>query len=188
MKKLILLIILLSFSLSSFSQRNNEDWFLSVGFNTINHLGSRSPIYHPGDWVANFPISAALEFSWSDDFSVEPSITFNTFSEGDDIDGRILKKNYNYLSLDTHLKYNFAQYIFPREDWLQLYANAGFGFFNIDKSNISANFGAGALFWLNRFRTFGIRAQIIGKFAFNHKDSGIDNNHYQYHLQAVFKL
>ena len=188
MKKLILLLILLSFSLSSFSQRNDREWFLSVGLNTVNHLGSRSPIYHPGDWVANFPISAAVEFNWSEKFAIEQSITFNAFNEGDDIDGRILKEDYSYISLDTHVKYYFGEHIFPREDWLELYANAGLGFFSIDETNISANFGGGALFWLNRDRSFGIRAQIIGKFAFNHADSGIDNNHYQYHLQAVFKL
>ena len=100
----------------------------------------------------------------------------------------ILKEDYNYLSLDTHVKYYFGQHIFPRTDWIDFYANAGIGFFHIDETNISANLGGGVLVWLNDSRTFGLRAQTIGKFAFNHPDSGFDNNHYQYHLQAVFKL
>lgn len=188
MKKLILIVTLVAFSLSSFAQRNDNDWFLSIGLNSINSLGSQSPIYHPGDWATQFPISAAVEFNWTDNFAIEQSITFNGFTEDDEIDGADLKKDYNYLSLDTHVKYYFGEHIFPRTDWIDLYANAGLGFFHIDETNISANLGGGVLFWLNRNRSFGIRAQVIGKFAFNHKDSGIDNNHYQTHLQAIFKL
>ncbi len=189
MKKLILIVTLVAFSLSSFAQRNNDEWFLSVGFNTVNHLGSRSPIYHPGDWAGKFPISAAIELSWSDNFAIEQSITLNGFREGGEIDGVILEKDYSYISFDTHVKYYFGQeHLFPRTDWIDLYVNAGLGFFSIDETNISANLGGGVLFWLNDNRSFGIRAQVIGKFAFNHAESGLDNNHYQYHLQAVFKL
>ena len=186
MKRFVLIVTLLAFSVSSFAQRNAEDWYLSVGFNVINHLGSRSPIYHPGDWVSKFPISAAAEYSWTEKFAIEQSITINGYRKGDDIDGRILKEDYGYLSFDTHVKYYFLDDIFRRRraDWFELYANAGLGFFSIDETNISANLGGGVLFWLNDKRNFGIRAQIIGKFAFNHSESGLDNNHYQYHLQA----
>jgi hypothetical protein len=189
MKKLILLLTLAAFSVSSFSQtRNNDEWFLSFGVNAINSLGSRSPIYHPEDWSFQFPISAAAEYKWNNDFSVEQAITFNGFTESNEIDGADLKDDYNYLSFDTHLKYYFGKHIFPNTDWLDFYANAGVGFFHIDKTNISANLGGGVLFWLNQSKSFGLRAQTIGKFAFNHPDSGFDNNHFQYHLQAIFKL
>ncbi|MBC3845186.1 hypothetical protein H8K90_02230 [Winogradskyella echinorum] len=189
MKKLVLILTLVAFSLSSYAQRNNKDWLLSIGLNSVNSLGSRSPIFHPERWVNQFPLSAAVEFNWSDDFAVEQSLTFNGFTEDDEIDGADLKKDYNYISLDTHVKYYFGKYIFSRRvDWIDLYVNGGLGFFHIDETNISANLGGGVLFWLNKTRTFGLRTQVIGKFAFNHKDSGLDNNHYQYHLQAVFKL
>lgn len=188
MKKIILIVTLVAFSISSFAQRNNNEWLLSVGLNSVNSLGSRSPIFHPEDWATQFPISAAIELNWSDDFAIEQSITFNGFTEDDEIDGADLKKDYNYLSFDTHVKYYFGKYLFPRTYWIDFYANAGLGFFHIDETNISANLGGGVLFWLNRDRTFGLRTHVIGKFAFNHKDSGLDNNHFQYHLQAVFKL
>ena len=189
MKKLILIVTLVAFSMSSFAQRNNNEWLLSVGLNAINSLGSRSPIYHPEDWSFQFPISAAVEINWGRDLSIEQSITFNGFTSEDRIDSpNNLKEEFNYLSLDTHAKYYFGKYIFPRTNWIDFYANAGLGFFHIDETNISANFGGGVLFWLNDSRSFGIRAQTIGKFAFNHPESGFDNNHFQYHLQAVFKL
>lgn len=188
MKKVFLIALFVSFSISSFAQRGEKDWYLNFGVNAINSLGSQSPIYHPSDWSFQFPISAAVEFNWSEIISIEQSITFNGFTSEHTIDHADLKEDYNYLSLDTHVKYYFGQHIFPRTDWIEIYANAGIGFFHIDETNISANLGGGVLVWLNSSRTFGLRAQTIGKFAFNHPDSGYDNNHYQYHLQAVFKL
>jgi len=188
MKRLILIVVLITFSFSSYAQRNNNEWLLSFGLNSVNSLGSQSPIFHPEDWIKKFPISAAIEVKWTEDFAIEQSITFNGFNEDDTIDNADLKQDYSYISFDTHLKYYFGKHIFPRTDWIDFYANAGLGFFKIDGSNISANLGGGVLFWLNQSRSFGIRTQVIGKFAFNHKDSGLDNNHYQYHLQAIFKL
>ncbi|NRD21347.1 outer membrane beta-barrel protein [Winogradskyella eckloniae] len=191
MKKIFLIVLIASFSLSSFAQRDSNEWFLSIGVNAINSLGSKNPIYHPEDWTFEFPISAAVEFNWSEDFSIEQSITFNGFAESSKIDVvpfGPLPKDYNYVSLDTHLKYYFRRHILPDTDWVDFYANAGIGFFHIDETNISANLGGGVLFWLNKNRSFGLRAQTIAKFAFNHKESGFDNNHYQYHLQAIFKL
>ncbi|WP_225035074.1 outer membrane beta-barrel protein [Winogradskyella sp. SM1960] len=191
MKKLFLVALLVAFSLSAFAQRNSRasnDWYLSIGVNAINSLGSQSPIYHPEDWMFKFPISAAAEYNWSEQFAIEQSITFNGFNEGDVIDGAVLTKDYNYLSFDTHVKYYFGQLIFPNANWLEIHANAGIGFFNIEETNVSANLGGGFLFWLNTNRTFGLRAQTTAKFALNHSESGFDNNHWQYHLQAVFKL
>lgn len=192
MKKLILLGLLVSFSLSSLAQRNAKDWYLSVGVNAINTLGSKSPIYHPEDWSYQTPISAAVEFNWTKNFAIEQSITFNGFTDKDQIDvfhaEEELDKDYNYLSFDTHVKYYFGRHIFPNAEWLNFYANAGVGFFHIDETNISANIGGGALVWLNSSRSFGLRGQIISKFALDHSESYIDNNHYQYHLQVIFKL
>ena len=191
MKKVFLIALFVSFSISSFAQRGEKDWYINFGVNAINSLGSQSPIYHPEDWSFQNPISAAVEFNWTEKFAIEQSITFNGFTTENRIDSDYnnLKEDYNYLSLDTHVKYYFGEHIFgDRLDWLELYVNGGIGFFHIDETNMSANLGGGVLVWLNDSRTFGIRAQTIGKFAFNHPDSGYDDNHYQYHLQVVFKL
>ncbi|REE27468.1 outer membrane protein with beta-barrel domain [Winogradskyella pacifica] len=190
MKKILLLAFILIFSLSSFAQRRNSDWSMSIGVNAINSLGTQSPFDRPGDWSFQTPISAGVEFNWTDKFAIEQSITFNGFSDDESIDFDSTDEDYNYISLDTHVKYYFGELIFGRgrNDWFDIYANVGVGFFHIDESNISANLGGGVLFWLNEDRTFGLRAQTIAKFAFDHANSGYDNNHYQYHLQAVFKL
>ncbi|WP_458628853.1 outer membrane beta-barrel protein [Winogradskyella sp. PC D3.3] len=191
MKKILLLALIITFSISSFAQRNKSDWSLNIGLNAINSLGTQSPLNSPEDWSYQFPISAGVEFNWTDRFAIEQSITFNGFSEDSRIDYAKPEKNYNYISFDTHVKYYFGELILGRgrnADWFDIYANAGLGFFHINETNISANIGGGVLFWLNRHRSFGLRAQTIAKFAFDHSNSGYDNNHYQYHLQAIFKL
>ncbi|WP_179336978.1 outer membrane beta-barrel protein [Winogradskyella ludwigii] len=194
MKKIFFLTLLLAFTLNSFAQRSRDkgDLYLSVGVNAINTLGTQSPFNDPEDWSYKTPISVALEFNWSEKLAIEQSITFNGFdtsSRADFSANTPLEKDYNYLSIDTNLKYYFGEHIFGRKaEWFDIYADAGIGFFHIDETNISANLGGGVLFWLNRYRTIGLRAQTIAKFAFNHSDSGYDNNHYQYHLQLIIKL
>lgn len=187
MKKIFLLLLLISISLSSTAQGDKE-WFASAGFNSINSLGTRSPINSPGDWANGLPISLAIELGWTSGLSIEQGFTLNKFSEGDEIDGAILTEDFTYTSFDTHVKYYFGRHIFPDLDWLDFFANAGVGIFSVDETNISANLGGGVLVWFNRRKTIGARLQTIGKFAFDHKDSGFDNNHFQNHLQLIFAL
>ena len=190
MRKLLLLTVLTTLTLNSFGQASSSDkeWFASVGLNAINSQGTRSPVGGIGDWAINVPISLGVELAWTSGLSIEQAFTLNSFAEGDKIDGIELQEDYTYLSFDTHAKYYFGKHLFPSADWIDFYANAGVGFFKIDDTNISMNLGGGVLFWLNRRQTFGIRAQVIGKFAFDHSDSGLDNNHYQTHIQAIFAL
>ncbi|MFP4845191.1 hypothetical protein [Winogradskyella sp. PE311] len=188
MKKIILLLILVSFSISSFSQSSDKEWFGSIGLNAINSLGTRSPVSSPGDWANGLPISLAIELGWESGFSIEQGFTLNKFSKGDKIDGVTLTDDFTYTSFDTHAKYYFGKHIFPNVDWLDIYGNAGLGIFSVDETNISANLGGGVLVWFNRRKTLGARLQSIAKFAFDHKDSGFDNNHFQTHLQLIFAL
>ncbi|WP_296313640.1 hypothetical protein [Winogradskyella sp. UBA3174] len=188
MKKLILATAFLLYTLTTFSQTTDKEWFASIGLNAINSAGKKSPINSPGDWANGLPISAAVELSWASGFAIEQSVTFNKFSEDGIIDGVILTEDYNYISFDTHAKYYFGKHIFPDLDWIDFYGNAGIGIFSIDETNISANLGGGVLFWFNRRKTIGVRVQTIAKFALDHKESGLDNNHFQTHLQLIFAL
>lgn len=188
MKKLILASAFLLLTLTTYAQSNDKEWFASIGFNSVNNLGTKSPLNSPGDWANGIPISAAVELVWGSGISIEQSLTINKFSENASIDGVLLTEDYSYLSFDTHAKYYFGKHILPNADWIDFYGNAGIGIFSIDETNISANIGGGVLFWLNRRKTLGIRLQTIAKFAFDHKESGLDNNHFQTHLQLMFAL
>ena len=186
--KHLLVLFIFTLSLQSYGQRNYDDWMVNVGINAINSLGTQSPINSPEDWAFRHPIAVSVEKGWSELFSIELAASFNGFEENVRFDPRPATEDFTYFGLDTHIKYYFGEHIFPREDWIDFYGSAGIGMFTIDEANISINAGGGVLVWLNRYRTFGLRAQIIGKFAFDNANSGFDNNHYQYNLQAVFKL
>jgi hypothetical protein len=190
MRKLLILIALLTFSFNSFSQgtSSTSEWFASIGLNGINSQGSQSPVGKIGDWAINIPVSLALEVGWTSGFSIEQAFTLNSFAKGDEIDNVELQEDYTYYSFDTHAKYYFGKHIFPSADWIDFYGNAGVGFFHIDNTNISLNLGGGVLVWLNRRQTIGIRGQVISKFALDHSKSGLDNNHFQTHIQAIFAL
>ncbi|WP_370390782.1 hypothetical protein [uncultured Winogradskyella sp.] len=190
MKNIFLALVFLLVSLNSetFAQRYDKEWFASIGLNAINTQGTRSPVGEIGDWAINVPISAAIELSWTSGLSIEQAFTINAFNEGDRLDEGVLTEDLTYVSFDTHAKYYFRKHIFPDWDWLELYGNAGVGFFTIDETNISANIGGGAQVWLNRRQTIGVRLQTIAKFALDAEESGFDNNHYQTHLQLVFAL
>ena len=75
-------------------------------------------------------------------------------------------------------------------DWIDLYATAGLGFFSLKDANISINAGGGIMFWLDRRKSYGIRAQGLGKFALDHSNSGqvYPNNHFQYSISALIRL
>ena len=184
----IIIALFICYSLSGFSQRGEKEWFLSAGLNAINSQGTKSPLNGIGDWANGLPFSVAGELMWESGLAVEQSITFNKFAEGDEIDGQLLTEDYTYTSFDSHVKYYFGNKIFPNSTWVDFYANAGVGFFSIENTNVSFNIGGGILFWLNRRETIGIRAQVIGKMALDPAQSGLDNNHFQTHIQAFIAL
>jgi hypothetical protein len=191
MRKFLVALTLISFTFSTLAQenQNSKQWFISIGLNAINSQGTKSPVSGMGDWaINNIPISATVELKWDSGLAIEQSITTNSFKEDDVIDGQTLTQDYSYLSFDTHVKYYFGRHLIPKVDWLDFYANSGVGFFSIDNTNLSFNLGGGILFWLNSRQTIGIRAQVISKFALDHSESGIDNNHFQTHIQAFFAL
>ena len=167
------------------SSEDQNPWKLSIGVNAVGSLGERQPFSRLGDFQFKNPFAVAIENRWSKYFSLEQDVTFNGYSEGDEIDGGILTKDYTYISTNTYIKYYFSDALF-NADWLDLYAGAGFGIFVVDELNSSGNLVLGGTVWITE--KFGLRLQGVGKFAVNAKDRLFDNNHFQYMLQGVLKL
>ena len=196
MKKILLASVIACFTFTTMTAQSErsvryDDWLFSIGINTINSLGTKNPFESPSDWAFRVPLMASIESKFFDYFTIEAGISLNGFEENIRLDAAgPPSDDITYFSVDTAIKYYFGEYIFPDTEWIDFYGSAGLGFFLLDDANIAFNFGGGALFWLNRSRTFGLKLQGLGKFAFDHSDRGsvYPNNHFQYSIQAVFKL
>ncbi|OUS03495.1 hypothetical protein A9Q86_00860 [Flavobacteriales bacterium 33_180_T64] len=194
MKKTILLLTLISLlSFNSYSQsmtkkqsRDHQSWFLSVGVNAVGSLGTQNPVEKLEEFEFSRPFAIAIQHKWTEHLSIEQDFTMNQFKVGSTIDNGVVTEKLNYYSTNTYLKYYFSDYLLKNVNWLDMYAGGGLGVFSIDEFNTSANLVLGGTIWINP--NIGVRLQSVGKFAFNQKDNRYDNNHFQYMLQAVFKL
>ncbi|WP_460217900.1 hypothetical protein [Psychroserpens sp. MEBiC05023] len=195
MKKIILLaLIVTALSFDSYGQsrlsksqmRDFNTWKVSVGVNAVGSLGTRNPFERVGDFQFKQPLALAIEHQWSRFLSIEQDFTLNKFDVTSKIDNGSLPEDFSYVSTNTYLKYYVSNELFPEVLWLDIFAGGGLGIFSIDELNTSANLVLGGTIWINP--SIGVRLQGVGKFAFNAKDNIYDNNHFQYMLQAVFKL
>lgn len=168
-----------------------DEWLLSVGVNAINSQGTKSPVGNISDWAFRFPIAVGAETYFNRLFSIELAASLNGYKTGAPLDAAGPPEvDLTHFALDVHLKYYFGEFVFPETEWLDFYGLAGLGYFSIDGSNISANVGGGAVAWLDRSKSYGIKAQVVAKFAFDHSNTGTEyaNNHYQYNLMMIFRL
>ena len=152
----------------------NTIYQLSAGVNAVNNLSLRSPLNSPGDWAFNTPLALGIEARSyiNKDLAFTADAGFNKYD------------NLTYYSLDGGVKYYLNDWI--PVDSFEFFANGGFGIFNIDKTNVSANLGGGVLYWFND--KLGVRLRSLGKFAFNANENLNTNNHFQHNLELVFVL
>lgn len=190
MKKVILIIFVLFIGIATQAQNPGNDWLLSVGVNTVANFGTRNPFEdlneNTGRFAFKYPVAIGIERRWTEHLYIEQDFSTNGFKENEFIDNGTPDKDLFYFSTNTTLKYYFDDHIFRNSDWLNLYAGAGIGIFNIEELNSSVNIVFGTVVWVSD--NVGIRLGTMGKFAFDADSRQYDNNHYQFFLQGVFKL
>ena len=190
MKKAILIIFVSFLGASTYAQNPGNDWLLSVGVNTTANFGTRNPFEDLNENTGRFafrqPLAVSIERRWTKYLYIEQDVSLNGFKENEFIDNGTPDKDLFYFSTNTTLKYYFDDHIFKNTDWLNLYAGAGVGIFNMEELNISLNVALGTIVWVSD--NVGIKLGTMGKFAIDHPDRQYDNNHYQFFLQGVFKL
>jgi hypothetical protein len=175
-------------SLSKQAYRNSQTgWVLSVGLNALGNLGTKNPLERVDEFAFKQPFAFAIENRWSQFLSIEQDLSFNGYEATEFIDNGFLTEDILYFTTNTSLKWYYSDYLFDA-NWLDLYAAGGLGIFVIDEFNTSANISIGSLFWINQTKSIGIKVQGTGKFAFNADSNQYDNNHWQYFIQAVFRL
>lgn len=173
MKKLTLLLFL-AFASVSFGQ---SDLTLNIGVNMIDDNGEANPFEGISDFYFNLPISAGLEFQWSEKFTLEQSITINEFElpSGDEF----------YFSTDTSVKWYWNKHTSDR-DWFDAYVGAGVGFNTVnDDFNTTLNIPLGLRFWIGE--KWGARLQSMAKFAAD-TDHNTSNHHIVHSFELFFKL
>lgn len=188
MKNTLLIFVTLLFFVTSDAQRDDSKWFVNIGFNAINNAQSQNPFFKPGDWATKNPFTISVERKIVPRFYIEAAYSLNGFDEDLTSSDLFVEQDFTYHSFDLNAKLYYGDQIFQRTDWVDLYFVLGGGYFTIDDSKASFNAGGGVLFWLDTYRRIGIRLQAIGKVALGSIENSIDSNHYQYNIQAVFKL
>ncbi|MCK7590245.1 hypothetical protein M0G43_06650 [Subsaxibacter sp. CAU 1640] len=190
MKKVIIVLFISFLGTSTFAQNPGTNWLLSVGVNTTANFGTRNPFEDLNDNTGRFafrqPLAVGIERKWTKYLYIEQDVSLNGFKENEYIDRGRPDKDLFYFSTNTTLKYYFDDHIFRNSDWLNLYAGAGVGIFNMEELNTSVNIVFGTVVWVSD--NVGIRLGTMGKFAFEADSRQYDNNHYQFFLQGVFKL
>jgi len=185
-----LLLGLLSFGQTPTKQEFRKaqgDWIVSFGINALGNLGTRNPAERLGDFSMKNPFIVGIEYRWLDVLSLEQDIILNGYDEGEFIDDGVLSDKIFYFSTNTNVKFYFSDYLYDA-NWVDLYVGTGLGFFTLNESNASFNLLAGVHFWVNKSKTFGIRLQTAGKFAFNHSQREFANNHMIHSLQALYRF
>ncbi|OZV69255.1 hypothetical protein [Winogradskyella aurantia] len=198
MKRLFLVILAVVISTGCFAQFSTLDrsvdrneWLFSLGVNSINSLGTKNPFEGLGDWGYKYPLALNIESRWTNLLAIDVGLSLNGFNEGQRLDtSGPPERDLTYFAVDVALKYYFGEYILPKAEWIDFYAAAGPGLFILDNTNISLNAGGGVVFWFGRSKSYGLKAQGVGKFALNHSNSGSDyaNNHFQYSLQFIIRF
>ncbi|WP_412984104.1 hypothetical protein [Pontimicrobium sp. IMCC45349] len=186
MKKILLLIICVSFYFSANSQNTRDDQYsISLGVNAVSNLGTRSPFEKFDDWAFENPIALGFQVKWNKLFGVEQSVSFNKFTQNSFIDGAVLSKDHSYFATNTNFKYYVGEHLINSEK-LDIFLNGGIGVFQIEDLNTSLNAGGGITYWFSE--EIGIRYQSLAKFALNTKDYIYDNNHFQHFFELMYRF
>ena len=183
MKNLLLLFAcLLSFT-NLYSQTLNTTeiinefktiYQISLGVNAIDNSGDSSPL--TGSWEFNTPVSIGIEARsyYNKNLAIVGDFTYNGY------DGL------HYYSVDTGFKYYLNNWI--KSEKFELAPMAGIGVFNINRTNVSINFGGSLAYWISD--KFALRLKSVAKIGLNNSDesSNISNGHYVHNLELVFVL
>jgi outer membrane protein OmpA-like peptidoglycan-associated protein len=190
MKNILLIFCLLIFGFG-FSQEEttkelpslSQRWTAKLGLNMVRSTGDGSPLGSFSENAFSNPLGLGIEYKVSDVIAVSLLQTVNKWKAGKGIiDGITITEDQTYFAMDAGLKFYFDEY-FLDADWMDLYLEGGFGYFNERESGVSGNLGLGGILWLSP--SFGLNLQGIGKFA---GKGNSNTNHFQYFAGIVYSF
>lgn len=190
MRNFLLIFCLLFFGFGYSQEENIKElpslskrWIAKLGVNMVRSAGDGSPLGSFSENAFSNPLALGIEYKVNDVIAVSLLQTVNKWKAGEGIiDGVTVSEDQTYFAVDAGLKFYYDEY-FLDADWMDLYAEGGFGYFHEKESSISGNLGLGGILWLSP--SLGLNLQGIGKF------SGKDNNHtnhFQYFAGLVYNF
>ena len=157
---------------------------LSVGFglNLVDNSGGlnflKGYLNYESMALKN-PFSLSVEYRQSRKFSFLGRMSVNQWiSNKGIIDRKIIPSDLNYLGFDGGVKFYFDELLErpSSRNWFELFVEGGLGYFQIDKGQLSINFGGGAIFWISK--TMALNLQLMTKSTKNEL-SLFSSSHYQ---------
>ena len=175
----------------------NNNWSFGFGFNTVNMSSNSKDLFDSDNRAfSKNPFYLSAEYYLNNQFSMEGTLSFNTFSEGTKIVGKTILKDSeaNYIAADLALKYSFGDLL--KLNALEPYVFVGAGNSHVgtykteetpavqvnQKNIFTFNAGIGMNYWFSS--TWALNLKGTAKWA---SASG-NANHLQASIGAVYSL
>lgn len=175
----------------------NNNWSFGLGFNTVNMSSNSKDLFDSDNRAfSKNPFYLGVEYYLNNQFSIEATLSFNTFSEGTKIIGKTILKGSeaNYIAADLAVKYSFGDLL--KLNALEPYVFLGAGNSHVgayrteespdvqinQKNTFTLNTGIGMNYWFSS--SWGINLNGTAKWA---SASG-NANHLQASIGAVYSL
>jgi len=175
----------------------NNNWSFGFGFNTVNMSSNSKDLFDSDNRAfSKNPFYLSAEYYLNNQFSMEGTLSFNTFSEGTKIVGKTILKGSeaNYTAADLALKYSFGDLL--KLNALEPYVFVGAGNSHVgsyrteespevqvsQKNIFTFNAGIGMNYWFSS--SWAVNLNGTAKWA---SASG-NANHLQASIGAVYSL
>lgn len=167
------------------TEKFGKNFRVFLGLNAVNNPQDRNPFGEIKDWAFGIPISFGVESTITRNLVFGQSFSVNKFNETITLSGKNIPHGYTYYSTSSNIKYFLDDLI--KYEKFHVFVSAGLGVSKVKETSTSLNLGGGLQYWFND--KMAIRFKSIAKFVFKSKDKNVyDNNHFQHHLELVYRL
>ncbi|KSA14319.1 OmpA family protein [Maribacter dokdonensis] len=164
-----------------------SSWIFGVGLNAVDDSGNVfDGIFNVGkEWnIVPFPSRVSIGRYFKNGLGLEAIGAYNTYMEGNIIDGNVISEDINYYSFDGRITYDLNK-IIGQTGWFDPYVGIGAGYTDAN------NKGRGTYSAVVGFRTWfsdrwGLDFNSSGKWAMSQADGA--TNHIQHAAGVVYQF
>ncbi|PHN93330.1 hypothetical protein CSC80_10390 [Maribacter sp. 6B07] len=164
-----------------------SSWIVGIGLNAVDDSGNVfDGIFNVGkEWnIVPFPSRVSIGRYFKNGLGLEAIGAFNTYMEGNIIDGNVISEDINYYSFDGRITYDLNK-IIGQTGWFDPYVGIGAGYTDAN------NKGRGTYNAVVGFRTWfsdrwGLDFNSSGKWAMSQADGA--TNHIQHAAGVVYQF